>query len=204
VEEKGYKRIIKLPDWLNKQNRMIKSSKQCAGSRIYLVISCSFHTTTMSELTWSRFSNRNILAFCGHILQGSTIQHGSTLRTWGEPGYTMTRKNAEQRTTGDKHQVPAHSTKGQKRTAKDRYKLPVGLLKRVRYRNVLRWSPWIRGRWPNLNMAWVVCIKNESGYTSHSIRVLCSWYRHFRYLANVHLQALLVFLIRLIVQITDK
>jgi hypothetical protein len=42
----------------------------------------------------------------------------------------MTRKNAEQRTTGDQHQVPAHSTKGQKRTAKDRYKLPVGLLKR--------------------------------------------------------------------------
>jgi hypothetical protein len=48
----------------------------------------------------------------------------------GEPGYTMTRKNAEQRTTGDQHQVPAHSTKGQKWTAKDRYKLPVGLLKR--------------------------------------------------------------------------
>jgi hypothetical protein len=42
----------------------------------------------------------------------------------------MTRKNAEQRTTGDQHQVPAHSTKGQKWTAKDRYKLPVGLLKR--------------------------------------------------------------------------
>ena len=32
---------------------------------------------------------------------------------------------------GDKHQVPSHSTRGQKRTARDRYKLPVGLLKRI-------------------------------------------------------------------------
>jgi len=46
VEGKGYKRILKLPDWLNNQHNMIKSPKQYAGSRIYPVTSCPFLTLT--------------------------------------------------------------------------------------------------------------------------------------------------------------
>jgi len=39
----------------------------------------------------------------------------------------ITGKNAEKRTTENKHQAPADSIRGQKRAAKDHHKLPVGL-----------------------------------------------------------------------------
>jgi hypothetical protein len=38
VEGKGYKRIIKLPDWPNKQKIMLKSQKKFTFAKIYLVI----------------------------------------------------------------------------------------------------------------------------------------------------------------------
>ena len=71
---------------------------------------------------------RHTLAFCDPLLQCivSTREHIAYL---GEAPATKTRKNAQPRTTGDKHQVPSHSTSGQKRTARDRHKPPVGLLK---------------------------------------------------------------------------
>jgi len=61
------------------------------------------------------------------IFEGTTIRHASTCAGLGESGNTMTRKNADLRMTGNWHQIPADSYKGQKRTAINRYKLPVGL-----------------------------------------------------------------------------
>ena len=74
---------------------------------------------------------RELQAFCNPSVQGlvsSTLEHIAYL---GGARLHENKKNAEQRKTGDKHQVPSHSTRGHKRTAKDRYKLPVGLLKRI-------------------------------------------------------------------------
>jgi hypothetical protein len=55
------------------------------------------------------------------------VSSGTGARTCEKPGFTIPGKNEEEQMTGNKHQVPSDSMKGQKRTAKNRYKLPVGL-----------------------------------------------------------------------------
>jgi hypothetical protein len=41
LEEKGYKCIINLPDWQNKQKNIIKSKKTARRSGIFLSVPCS-------------------------------------------------------------------------------------------------------------------------------------------------------------------
>jgi hypothetical protein len=42
VEEKGYKSIMNLPDWVNIRNIIIKSEKRFENGRIYLPATCPF------------------------------------------------------------------------------------------------------------------------------------------------------------------
>jgi hypothetical protein len=104
VEGKGYKRIFKLPDWLNNPHTTIKSPKQYAYSRIYPVITCFFLPIFASGQTWPGFSPFD------------QIYQGSIIRQWEcDPGKTRFhdyRKNAEERTTENTHQGLPESMRG--------------------------------------------------------------------------------------------
>jgi|GEM_PF-5730605 len=130
VEGKGYKRIFKLPDWLNNPHTTIKSPKQYAYSRIYPVITCFFLPILRQDKPGPDFLR--LIKYIREVSSGS----GSAILV--KPGFTITGKNAEERTTGNTHQGCPDSMRGQKRTAKDHHKLPVGLLKNALFLNIFR------------------------------------------------------------------
>jgi hypothetical protein len=53
VEEKGYKSIMNLPDWVNIHNIFIKSEKQFENGRIYLPDTCPVSDEQWTERTRS-------------------------------------------------------------------------------------------------------------------------------------------------------
>ena len=70
VETKGYKNIVKLPDWLFKHNIFVKSEKPYQNGRIYLLESCPFSSAHKDGAYAIQFANGAIHAGCHHATCG--------------------------------------------------------------------------------------------------------------------------------------
>lgn len=80
METKGYKNILKLPDWLFQHNISIKSEKHYQNGRIYLLESCPFSSAHKDGAYAIRFANGAIHAGCHHATCGGGKQRWNELR----------------------------------------------------------------------------------------------------------------------------
>lgn len=80
METKGYKNILKLPDWLFQHNISIKSEKPYQNGRIYLLESCPFSSAHKDGAYAIQFGNGAIHAGCHHATCGGGKQRWNELR----------------------------------------------------------------------------------------------------------------------------
>jgi len=80
VETKGYKNIVKLPDWLRNHSIPIKSEKPYQNGRIYLLASCPFSSAHTDGAYAIQFENGAIHAGCHHASCGGGKQRWQELR----------------------------------------------------------------------------------------------------------------------------
>ena len=80
VETKGYKNIVKLPDWLFQHNIFVKSEKPYQNGRIYLLESCPFSSDHKDGAYAIQFANGAIHAGCHHAKSGGGKQRWKDLR----------------------------------------------------------------------------------------------------------------------------
>ncbi len=80
VEIKGYKNIVKLPDWLFEHNIFVKSEKPYQNGRIYLLESCPFSSAHKDGAYAIQFANGAIHAGCHHATCGGGKQRWKELR----------------------------------------------------------------------------------------------------------------------------
>ena len=74
METKGYKNIVKLPDWLFKHNIFVKFEKTYQNGRIYLLESCPFSSAHKDGAYAIQFANDAINAGCLHAMCGGGKQ----------------------------------------------------------------------------------------------------------------------------------
>ncbi len=80
VETKGYKSVLKLPDWLALHNISVKYEKPYQNGRIYLLESCPFSSAHTDGAYAIQFASGAIHAGCHHASCGGGKQRWQELR----------------------------------------------------------------------------------------------------------------------------
>jgi P4 family phage/plasmid primase-like protien len=124
VEIKGYKNIVKLPDWLTDHGILVKSEKPYKDGRIYLLDTCPFSPAHKEGAYVIRFANGAVFAGCHHASCGGGKQRWKELReryeTTGERQKRQEQRinagkqeRARVKTTADSVLPPQKSSTGQ-------------------------------------------------------------------------------------------
>jgi len=80
VEMKGYKSILKLPDWLGEHNISVKSEKPYQNGKIYLLESCPFSSAHKDGAYAIQFASGAVYTGCHHASCGGGKQRWKELR----------------------------------------------------------------------------------------------------------------------------
>jgi putative DNA primase/helicase len=121
---KGYKNIVKLPDWLTDHGILVKSEKAYEDGRIYLLDTCPFSPAHKEGAYVIRFANGAVFAGCHHASCGGGKQRWKELReryeTTGERQKQQEQRinagkqeRARVKTTADSVLPPQKSSTGQ-------------------------------------------------------------------------------------------
>ena len=124
VEMKGYKNIVKLPDWLTDHGILVKSEKPYKDGTIYLLDTCPFSPAHKDGAYVIRFANGAVFAGCHHASCGGGKQRWKELReryeTTGERQKRQEQRinagkqeRARVKTTADSVLPPQKSSTGQ-------------------------------------------------------------------------------------------